>query len=218
MEAWALLGSDTRRRLLRLLKRRGQLTLEEAVAATGLTRPTLREHFVQLERDGLVYHTIARQKRGRPRLLYRLTPAGAQLFPNRDGALLGRLLAFLKEEGAEELLQRFFERYWAERLQIARQRLASAQTSEARLAALRTFLEEEGFMPEIVHSEQGLAIRECNCPFSETVRHTRLPCYLEARFFERLLGQKVLRVTYIPEGSSACSYIFSKRRATDPIA
>ncbi|WP_279322851.1 helix-turn-helix transcriptional regulator, partial [Rhodothermus marinus] len=116
--------------------------------------------------------------------------AGAQLFPNRDGMLLGRLLDFLKEEGAEELLRRFFERYWDERLQAARQRLTSAQTPEARLAALRDFLEEEGFMPEIVVSEQGVEIRECNCPFAETVRHTRLPCYLEARFFEQLLGRE----------------------------
>lgn len=208
MATWTLLGSETKRQLLLLLKRRGQLTLDEAEAATGLTRPTLREHLTQLERDGLVRRSTERRGRGRPRLLYRLTSAGAQLFPNRDGVLLGRLLEFLKEEGAEELLRRFFERYWTERLQAARQRLASAQTPEARLAALRDFLEEEGFMPEIVVSEQGVEIRECNCPFAETIRHTRLPCYLEARFFEQLLGREAVRVAYIPDGSPACSYAF----------
>ncbi len=208
MATWTLLGSETKRQLLLLLKRRGQLTLDEAEAATSLTRPTLREHLTQLERDGLVRRSIERRGRGRPHLLYRLTPAGAQLFPNRDGALLGRLLTFLKEVGAEELLRRFFERYWAERLQAAQQRLASARTPEARLAALRDFLEEEGFMPEIVVSDQGVEIRECNCPFAETIRHTRLPCYLEARFFEQLLGQEAVRVTHIPDGSPACSYAF----------
>ncbi|SHK69052.1 helix-turn-helix transcriptional regulator [Rhodothermus profundi] len=214
METWTLLGSDTKRQLLHLLKRRGQLTLNEAVAATGLTRPTLREHLVQLERDGLVYHTTARQRRGRPFLLYRLTSAGAQLFPNRDGSLLGRLLCFLQKEGADDLLQRFFEQYWEERLQAAQQRLQAADTLEKRLAVLRAFLEEEGFMPEIVCSAQGIEIRACNCPFWETVRHTRLPCYLEARFFEQLLGQKAVRVTYIPEGSPACRYLFERRQSS----
>ena len=208
MAVWTLLGSETKRQLLVLLKRRGQLTLDEAEATLRLTRPTLREHLMQLERDGLVRRTVERRGRGRPRLLYRLTSAGEQLFPNRDGVLLGRLLAFLKEEGAEKLLRRFFERYWAERLRAARQRLASAQTPEARLVALRDFLEEEGFMPEIVVSGQRLELRECNCPFAETVRHTRLPCYLEARFFEQLLGREAVRVAYIPDGSPACSYTF----------
>ncbi len=208
MAVWTLLGSETKRQLLVLLKRRGQLTLDEAEATLRLTRPTLREHLMQLERDGLARRTVERRGRGRPRLLYRLTSAGEQLFPNRDGVLLGRLLDFLKEAGAEKLLRRFFERYWAERLRAARQRLASAQTPEARLVALRDFLEEEGFMPEIVVSGQRLELRECNCPFAETVRHTRLPCYLEARFFEQLLGREAVRVAYIPDGSPACSYTF----------
>ncbi|MDQ7039879.1 MAG: helix-turn-helix transcriptional regulator [Rhodothermus sp.] len=212
MSTWTLVGSETKRHLLQLMKRRGRLTLDEAVTATGLTRSTLREHLMQLERDGLVQHATERQKRGRPRLLYRLTPAGERLFPNRDGELLARLLQFLKAEGAEKLLQRFFEQYWNDRLQVIRQRLKQAQahTLEDRLAMLRDFLEEEGFMPEIVFSEQGLEIRECNCPFAETVRHTRLPCYLEARFFERLLGQKAKRVAYIPESSPACRYTFNE--------
>lgn len=211
MSTWTLLGSETKRQLLQLIKRHGRLTLDEAAAATGLTRPTLREHLVQLERDGLVQRTTERRGRGRPRLLYHLTPAGEQLFPNRDGKLLARLLRFLQEAGADELLQRFFEQYWDERLQEVRRRLAQApaRTLEERLAVLREFLEAEGFMPEIVLSDKGLEIRACNCPFTEAVRHTRLPCYLEARFFELLMEQEPVRVTYIPDGSPACSYTFS---------
>lgn len=208
MGSWTLVRSETKRQLLLLLKRHGQLTLDEAETATGLTRPTLREHLTQLERDGLVHRATERRGRGRPRLLYRLTPVGAQLFPNREAALLGRLLQFLQKAGAEALIQRFFERYWNERLQAVQQQLAHVQTLEAQMAVLHDFLEAEGFMPEIAFTSAGLEIRECNCPFSETVRHTRLPCYLEARFFEQLLGQKALRVTYIPEGSPACTYTF----------
>jgi len=210
MGTWPLLHSDTKRQLLGLLKRRGQLTLGEAESITGLTRPTLREHLTQLERDGLVCHVMERHGRGRPRLLYRLTPAGTQLFPNRDGMLLGRLLHFLKQEAAETLVERFFRQFWEERLQEIERRLAqaNAHTLEARLSVVRDFLEEEGFMPELVVSAQGLEIRECNCPFTETVRHTRLPCQLEARFFEAVFQQQAMRVAYIPEGSPACTYTF----------
>ncbi len=206
-----VLHSDTKQQLLDLLKRRGQLTLSEAEAATGLRRPTLREHLTQLERDGLVQHVMERHGRGRPRLLYRLTRTGVQLFPNRDAILLGRLLQFLKQEAGEALLERFFQKFWEERLQEIERRLAQheAHTLQARLSVVRDFLEEEGFMPELVVNDQGLEIRECNCPFTETVRHTRLPCYLEARFFEAVLGLPTSRVAYIPEGSPACTYTFN---------
>lgn len=208
MDDEMLVGSDTKRRLLELIKRRGRLTLEQAAAGTGLRRPTLRQHLMQLERDGLVQRAVERGRRGRPRLLYRLTPAGEQFFPKRDGELLARLLRFLEDEGAKDLLQRFFEEYWNERLEEVRRRLArvATRTLEERLAVIRDFLEAEGFMPEIVVSEEGVEIRECNCPFPKAVRHTRLPCYLEARFYELLMHQEVVRTAYIPEGSPACSY------------
>lgn len=209
-------ASDTKRDLLRLMKRRGTVSLDEFVGATGLTRTTLREHLGQLERDGLVVRSTRKQKqgRGRPSLRYDLTPEGERLFPARDSALLGKFIEFLQRRGEADLLRIFFEEYWDERLREAAQRLAGLDPRDVvrRAEALRLLLQEQGFMPEVYLQNDGIVIRECNCPFPETVRHTRIPCRLEATFFERIFDERIGRVTYIPDGSPACTYEFPEAR------
>lgn len=201
----------TKGELLLLMKRRGEVSLDDAQAATGLTRPTLRQHLGALERDGLVARSTQRGLRGRPALRYALDPSAETLFPSRDGLLLGRLLDYLLERGEDDLIRDFFERYWDERLRDVQNRLRSVPAGDAsgRLAALGEVLREQGFMPEI-HHNGGVTIRECNCPFPEAVRRTRLPCRLEATFYERLFDDPIQRVTYIPDGFAACTYEFTE--------
>ena len=74
-----------------------------------------------------------------------------------------------------------------------------------RLEALREVLDEERFMPDIQCEGNHLVVRACN-PFSEAVKATRLPCQLEVQFYERILGDTVHRVEYIPDGHAACVY------------
>lgn len=201
--------AGTKGELLLLIKRRGEITLDDAEAATSLTRPTLRQHLGGLERDGLVTRSTRRGERGRPALRYALSPSAETLFPSRDGHLLGRLLDYLLDRGEDALVHDFFERYWDERLRDVQDRLrhVPASDAEGRLAALSDVLREQGFMPE-VHRNGGVTIRECNCPFPEAVKRTRLPCRLEATFYERLFDGPAQRVTYIPDGFAACTYEF----------
>lgn len=208
MPGLADLLSETKRDLLLLMKRRGAISLNDAEEASGLTRTTLREHFSQFERDGLVERSTVRQGRGRPSLRYRLTEAGHGLFPSRDRVLLGGLLEFLQERGEDRLIQEFFVHFWAERRREFQHRLSHVGDDdlEGRLKILEHVLQEQGFMPQIRSNEDGFEIRECNCPFPEAVRHTRLPCRLEAEFFRDLFQKQIDRVTYIPDGSPACTY------------
>lgn len=205
-----LFPAGTRGDLLRLMKRRGEVSLDDAEAETGLTRSTLRQHFAALERDRLVDRSTLRGTRGRPALRYALTPRAETLFPSRDGHLLGHLLDFLLERGNEALVQEFFERYWNERLRDVQARLHGVDPGDAagRLEALAGMLQEQGFMPDI-YSNGAVVIRECNCPFPEAVKRTRLPCRLEADFYAQIFGQPAERVTYIPDGFAACTYEFA---------
>lgn len=201
---------DTKRELLLLMKRQGKISLDDAQSSTGLTKTTLREHLGQLGRDGLVDRSARRQGRGRPALLYALTEDGERLFPSRDHVLLGGLLEYLRATGNEQLVTGFFERFWANRLSEIEFRLSKVASDdrEARIRVVEELLREQGFMPDVQRSEKRLVIRECNCPFPEAVRHTRLPCQLEAEFFEKVFDDRIGRVAYIPDGSPACTYEF----------
>jgi predicted ArsR family transcriptional regulator len=86
---------------------------------------------------------------------------------------------------------------------------SGAVTLEERLEVVEGFLAEQGFVPEVGVEESLMTIRECNCPFSEAVRATRLPCRLEAQFLEQALQRDLTRVGYMPDGHPACVYEFS---------
>jgi len=104
-----LLQSETKRRLLELMKRRGEITLDDAMAVIDRARPTLRDHLNQMGRDGLVARRTKKQGRGRPSMCYRMTSFAERLFPGREGPVFADFLSFIQEQGHEPLIEEFFE-------------------------------------------------------------------------------------------------------------
>jgi len=141
---------------------------------------------------------------------YQLTKKGDRLFPSYESALIKGLIEFLKSRDDEETLKLFFEGFWNERFVKAKRRMneASDNDPELRLKALAQMLEEEGFMPELKldKKDKQLTVKECNCPFGEVIKETRLPCKLEAMFYRKLLNEQTRRTAHIAEGDSSCTY------------
>src|SRR5699024_6073302 len=120
---------------------------------------------------------------------------GNSLYPSSESALVKELLKYLKELGDEKTIENFFQKFWDKRLKMAQERMGqiSEGNIKERVQVLTDMLEEQGFMPEfdIDENEEQLTLKECNCPFSEAVKETRLPCKLEALFFKKLFGEGV---------------------------
>lgn len=196
--------------LLDLIKQKGTLSMDEAVTHTDLAKTTLREHFLQLEKDGYIRREYIRSGPGRPSLQYQITPKGHRLFPSSESELIRELLKFLKEQGNAQTIEQFFESFWEQRLMNAQNRMDEATGGDlkSRLDKLMSFLEEEGFMPKYESNavDGTITIKECNCPFSEVVKETRLPCKLEAMFYRRLFNKQVERTSYIADGDFFCTY------------
>ena len=201
--------SDSREQLLDLIKKNGQLTLNQAIKLTGLSRTTLREHFTNLEYEGYLQRSSKREGRGRPELVFELTEDGHRLFPSSDGLMLRSLIVYLKECKKEDYLNSFFNEFWQKKTEDAQHRLKNSHANSLtdKIKVLKEFLEEQGFMPDIrIADSDTLIIEECNCPFTDTVKVTRLPCKLEARFLQDFFSATLDRVTYIPNGNHACTY------------
>lgn len=202
--------TGSKEQLLELIKRKGVISIDEAVKNTDLAKTTLREHFLQLERDGYIERDYVRSGPGRPSLEYQLTQKGNSLFPSYESALIKELLSFLKSKNDDETIKEFFKTFWEGRIEKAQHRMdqSSEKDTEKRIEALAHMLEEEGFMPEIDMDKESeiLTIKECNCPFSEVVKETRLPCKLEAIFYKKLFNDKAERTTHIAEGDYSCTY------------
>lgn len=200
--------TGSKKEILDLIKRKGTLSIDEAVEEIELAKTTLREHFLQLERDGFVDREYVRSGPGRPSLHYELTAKGNSLYPSSESKLLRNIIHYLKDKGNEQLVEDFFEDFWDQRLDEAEKRMEKehAESLEGKLKVLMGMLEEEGFMPDFEIQGQKVTVKECNCPFSEVIKETRLPCKLEAMFYEKIFGAKAERTTYIADGDYACTY------------
>lgn len=202
-------------KLLDLIKTQGQVSVDEATEQLALSKTTVRQHLLTMERQGLIERQFRRLERGRPQLTYAISEEGARLYPSSDPKLLKELLIHLLKTGQENTVKTFFQQFWTNRRKQFESRLAGEKdkSTENRLRILTQILEEEGFMPKVeCLSSKHLAIRECNCPYSEAVKATTIPCKLEAEFIQAAVGQAATRVTYIPSGASACSYEFIAER------
>ncbi|MFB6230646.1 MAG: helix-turn-helix transcriptional regulator [Salinibacter sp.] len=203
-----LIPSETKRRLLKLMKRRGEITLDDAMEEIDRARPTLRDHLDQMGRDELVVRRSQKQGRGRPSMCYRLTPQGERLFPKREGTVFADFLTYLEEQGQEQLIEDFFDAFWDARLEEVERRLPSSlDTADVQqvVDVLEEVLREKGFMPEVQVDDEQITVEACNCPFAAIVNATEVPCSSEACFYERLF-ERVERTRHMPDGDTACTY------------
>jgi predicted ArsR family transcriptional regulator len=211
MLALDFLQSDTKRRLLRLMKRRGEITLNDAVEAIDRARPTLRDHLDQMGRDGLVARRTKKQGRGRPSMCYRMTPSAEQLFPRGERPVFAEFLDYLQEQGHDHLIEAFFTAFWDARLKEVKHRLdGSLEDADVRdvVRILEGVLQEGGFMPEVRVEEEQITVTECNCPFAQIIDTTDLPCASEACFYDALF-ERVERTGHMADGDTSCVYELS---------
>jgi predicted ArsR family transcriptional regulator len=86
---------STRQEILEILKKEGQATVEDLAERLELTPMTIRHHLNVLQAQSLVVAAEVRRSKtvGRPRLVYTLTEAADQLFPQGYGELARHLVS-----------------------------------------------------------------------------------------------------------------------------
>jgi len=204
----------TKRRILDHLKRRGKGTIDELARDMALSRATVRQHLMALERDGLV---TAREERGpsrRPRYVFYLGAAGHDAYPKRYGQLALLILEEVGKLEAQEL----------EGLSAAQKRglvLARALESMARTALISTqgmglgqrvrlvtrILQEQGGLAEWRRVEDGYEIIDYNCVFQRVAERYQEVCQWHVQLLSRLLGCSVRCLEYQSQGANACRFV-----------
>ena len=197
---------EARREIIRLLKRRGPLPVEEIAEALAVTVSGARQHLSSLERDGVVTYQRVRQGPGRPRHLYELTERGDALFPRRYAELLGELLGYVREADPA-MVDRVFARRSQRRFESARPRLDDLSLPE-RLREVVRIMDEEGYYPELQLQREGewrIVVR--NCPVRALGEKYSPACNSEISFLRKALPETdVRRVSHQLNGNTCCAY------------
>ena len=99
--------TNAQQRLLDRVKRTGPTTAGHLAEMLGMTDVAVRQHLTALERDGLVRQDKRPvQGRGRPSMVWSLTPGAEGLFPDRHAELTADLIKAMRRELGEEGLTR----------------------------------------------------------------------------------------------------------------
>lgn len=196
----------TRRSILQLLRRHGQMSAIELSDALAIGAVGIRQHLTALEQEGLVYVCGLRRNVGRPAHLYALTERAEAFFPKHYERLVCELIDSVAAVGGEPAVKEMLE----QRRKMLFTRLAPQLTDKPRatqVAILAEALAEQGYMCECEQSEKGdLFLTQYNCPFDGVARRYPQICAQELRLYEDLLETTIERDTTIAEGGHCCRY------------
>ena len=204
----------TRLRILQLLQKHTNESVEELARAIGLAPATIRRHLDILQRDQLVAFEEVRKKTGRPEYSFFLTESGQEALPKNYDMLLGLVIGELGQMEAadiegldgEGVLKAVFGRLsgtvWEDRL-----REVAGQSIEVRLDTLLRLLTEEDFYPAADVVGDTIRIQLVNCPFRSVALQSKAVCAFDATLITSMLDIEVTQDMCIHDGADGCVYV-----------
>jgi predicted ArsR family transcriptional regulator len=191
------IGDNQRLEILTLLKRVGGMSVKEMAAHFQTSYMGVKTRCLELERQGYLNTRRRAKSLGRPELIYRLTPRAHEFFPGASHQLTGEILEAVQQNygpaaPTKLLFVVFGQRADAIRAQIG---AAPAVSLAARAESLARLRDAEGYMAELLPSEDGASLRivEHHSPIEDLLRRYPIIERLERELFERALGCRVRR-------------------------
>lgn len=201
---------DTRQQILEIMKRHGEVTVQELSDELGLTSVTVRHHLEILRSEGYISDPeVQRSNRpGRPRYVYHLTSTAADLFPNNYSGLASALLGSIEECMApgerDVLLQRAAER-------IADRAGDLPATPRDRIDSVVTFLNQQGYVSRwepAPDQPNRFMIYVSSCPYYHVSQTRSETCQIDRHMVQLLAGvdAEVSRLQNTAKTGGLCVY------------
>lgn len=203
--------SETRMRILQLLKMRAGMTVGQLTEALHISQMGVRQHLAILESEGLIEYYREKQGRGRPRHIYQLTDEANSLFPTTYANFAVGLMHEVAKFNGPGFINKVFRGRMESQLETYQQRLAGKALRE-RIEELARIRDEEGYMARFEEAEDDYILTEHNCPIAVIAQEYPRVCEIELALFRQSLGAKVVREEHLMQGSHKCCYRIPKAK------
>ena len=201
--------SETRMRILQLLKMRAGMTVGQLTEALPISQMGVRQHLAILETEGLIEHYREKQGRGRPRHIYQLTDEANSLFPTTYANFAVGLMHEVAKFNGPGFINKVFRGRMKVQLETYQTRLEGKTLCE-RVKELARIRDEEGYMARFDENEDDYVLIEHNCPIAVIAQEYPRVCEIELALFRQSLGAKVVREEHLMQGSHRCCYRIPK--------
>jgi predicted ArsR family transcriptional regulator len=203
-------GTSQQEVLNQLMERTAGATLDELVAAVGLSRTAVNQHLMALERDGYIQKAAPRKTGGRPQNVYVLTETGTNLFPKQYSWFSKLLIQTLRQEIGEERVSAYMYDLGVKLSAGLIPRLIGKNRAE-RIAEIVKIMNETGFIAKIVAAEGAdkLPRVECrNCVYHDLSKDYPEVCRFDIGFLSGLMGAEVEHQACVQRGADCCRFRF----------
>ncbi|WP_318433226.1 helix-turn-helix transcriptional regulator [Photobacterium leiognathi] len=195
-------------KILYHLKSEGPVTAKVLAEKFELTTMGIRQHLQGLEEDGLVDFTDVKVKVGRPTRHWQLTEKGHRRFADRHHDLAVHMLESVEDLFGKAGLDQVIAKREQQTYLHYQQALSSCENLDDKLARLTQLRAQDGYMAELITTENGYTLVENHCPICRAAQHCPTLCQSEMTVFQRLLGDDVSieRQEHIISGQRRCTY------------
>ena len=205
---------DTKREILLLLKREGQLDLQTLAERLGISKMAVHKHSQELEERGLIERAAIHRTAGRPRLALHLSPSAASLFPKAYAGITCAALAFIEEKLGRKAVEEALRRRQAETLSAYKDQVQGSTLAE-RVHQLAGIRDHEGYMAEDRQAgPTKFEILEHNCPIVAVAESYWEACTVENELFRKLLDANVETTHRVVAGENVCRFLVTPKRRT----
>ena len=201
--------SETRMRILQLLKMRAGMTVGQLADALHISQMGVRQHLAILETEGLIEHHQEKQGRGRPPHVYQLTDEANSLFPTTYANFAVGLMHEVAKFNGPGFINKVFRGRMKAQLEAYQLRLKGKTLCE-RVKELAQIRDEEGYMARFDENEDDYILIEHNCPIAVIAQEYPHVCEIELALFRQSLGAKIVREEHLMQGSHRCCYRIPK--------
>lgn len=201
-------GKTTKEKLLNILKRNKDITIEQIMEYFSISEAAIRKHLHELERQELIKKTAHKQQIGRPFYTYSLTKKGHGQFPNQYERLPVELLEDLEElQGPEVVEALLFKRMEREGDKLAEE--MAGKSFEEKVYKLVELQNEAGYMLEVEKTADGdFLLTNFNCPIANIAFRYRQVCSNEKVMYNRVFDEAdVVLEEHMAKGSHVCRWV-----------
>lgn len=198
------IGRSQRLAVLHELKRSTGLPVKELARRLGMSYMGVKQHCLDLQRDGYLDTWRNPKPVGRPELLYRLTRKSHELFPLQSHEMLMQVLAAARQLYGPTAPAKLLFVHFRERTE-AYQAKVRGETPGEKAKWFARLRDREGCMPEVA-AGPPLRIVERHSPMADVFAEFPETELMEREMFERVLGARVHRERKAEGGLYECVF------------
>lgn len=199
----------TKDKILDLLKKKADLTVNDLIDELGITHMAIRKHLTVLEKDGLIQSSEIRQPKGRPLYSYSLTEKGERLFPKNYEGISVEFLQDIEDSFGKDSVDALFKKREQRLTNQYRDQVQQQDSTLDKVREIEKIQNEKGYMAKANQiDENTFELIEYNCPILAIANNFKTACKCETEMFKKVLGtEEIQRVSCKTEGNNHCKFL-----------